>query len=508
MSSTMSSPEPSLNVVTSNQLRSTTDRIIHECPRIRILVIGKVGCNRLLLGVSLTHGQSGVGKSALISAAFNVDLANVLHDRAGFWSIEKEIIPPHNDRFVLHDWQGFAPGEVANFNVVRNFIQRRANMPDVKDQLHAIWFCLEIPTNGAVLEMGDLNFLNLPLGKVPVVVAFTKLDILVHKFENDLYHSSAYHGEAIDEESFNALVDNHVKLELDRTCIHPLRMATHHFSGPPQYLAVSTKVLSAHTLANLVKVTQDHIDERVYLVWALAQRVNADVKIDASIRIGRRKYWRGLASSLFFTDKPLKTRLDAIHEDIVVTWNFYDEEMYLLSDEFKSVMSHLVSELGDPLSLAAADAAGQSHTAALDLVSGLISGDPTAPIGVATTVSMTCAQWVHRYDVYRVAPHVLRCLMGYIIDLMIVMQSLFWMISPNGGNHENGLPAMRDLVQDALEAYGNSGDLARVHGRISESVARTTVLNLAHRDHVLDEIERLILENKFVPPDIHAEARG
>ncbi|KAF8883267.1 hypothetical protein BD779DRAFT_1540399, partial [Infundibulicybe gibba] len=87
----------------------------------------------------LVIGKSGAGKSSLINAAFNVDLANVSHDRAGVSSIEQEITSPHNNRFVLHDSQGFAAGEVANFNTVKNFIQRRANMPNVKDRLHAIW---------------------------------------------------------------------------------------------------------------------------------------------------------------------------------------------------------------------------------------------------------------------------------------------------------------------------------------------------------------------------------
>lgn len=36
-------------------------------------------------------------------------------------------------------------------------------------------------------------------------------------------------------------------------------------------------------LAELVELTRDHIDNALWLLWALAQRVNADVKIAASI---------------------------------------------------------------------------------------------------------------------------------------------------------------------------------------------------------------------------------
>ncbi|KAF8883266.1 hypothetical protein BD779DRAFT_1540396 [Infundibulicybe gibba] len=214
------------------------------------------------------------------------------------------------------------------------------------------------------------------------------------------------------------------------------------------------------------------------------------MKIDASIRY----YWRGLASSLFFTNKTLKTCLDAIHKDIIITWNFCDEESYLLSDEFKAIMSHLVNELGDPTHPRQRSASLNSASAAVGLVSTLISGGATAPIGVAIAAGMVFAQWV--YDVYREAPHVLRCLMGYIVDLTIVMQSLFWMVKPGGNDHESGPPA-----------YEKSGDLARVHGCISEFVTGKTVLKFAQRDHVLDEVVRLIFENKFVPPDTHAEEK-
>jgi len=41
---------------------------------------------------------------------------------------------------VLHDSQGFEPGEVDNFNKVKTFLDRRAQMPEIKDRLHAIWY--------------------------------------------------------------------------------------------------------------------------------------------------------------------------------------------------------------------------------------------------------------------------------------------------------------------------------------------------------------------------------
>jgi hypothetical protein len=63
----------------------------------------------------------------------------VSHDKAGVSDIHQEITSESNPRFVLHDSQGFAAGEVDNFKTVTKFIEDRSARPDVKDRLHAIW---------------------------------------------------------------------------------------------------------------------------------------------------------------------------------------------------------------------------------------------------------------------------------------------------------------------------------------------------------------------------------
>jgi hypothetical protein len=87
--------------------------------------------------------------------------------------INKEIPPELNPRFVLHDSLGFEGGDISNLQIVRNFIKTRSKLPDLKDQLHAIWcapslydythklilimrrLCLETPTEDArIFETG------------------------------------------------------------------------------------------------------------------------------------------------------------------------------------------------------------------------------------------------------------------------------------------------------------------------------------------------------------------
>ena len=55
-------------------------------------------------------------------------------------NIDTAIIASENGRFVLHDSQGFQHGEGENFKKVVNFLKARKDMPNVRDQVHAVWY--------------------------------------------------------------------------------------------------------------------------------------------------------------------------------------------------------------------------------------------------------------------------------------------------------------------------------------------------------------------------------
>ena len=68
------------------------------------------------------------------------------HSEAGVSNINTAIIASENGRFVLHDSQGFEHGEGENFKKVVDFLKVRKDMPNVRDQVQAVWyvFCSSI----------------------------------------------------------------------------------------------------------------------------------------------------------------------------------------------------------------------------------------------------------------------------------------------------------------------------------------------------------------------------
>jgi hypothetical protein len=88
----------------------------------------------------------GVGEGFAVSACIIIEgpsmliaLQQVSHDGPGKANIDAEFRHPNNDKIILHDSEGFEPGEVAKFDTVKRFIEGREQMAELKDKLHAIW---------------------------------------------------------------------------------------------------------------------------------------------------------------------------------------------------------------------------------------------------------------------------------------------------------------------------------------------------------------------------------
>ena len=73
-------------------------------------------------------------------AATNTSTQLAEHDKRGEAIIETPLYSKSNERFVLHDSNGFEPGENDNLQSVKAFIESRKTHKDIREQLHAVWW--------------------------------------------------------------------------------------------------------------------------------------------------------------------------------------------------------------------------------------------------------------------------------------------------------------------------------------------------------------------------------
>jgi hypothetical protein len=58
----------------------------------------------------------------------------------GLHDIEDQLVFASNPQFIFHDSRGFEAGGVDELEMVKAFIEKRAKMSRMADQLHAIWY--------------------------------------------------------------------------------------------------------------------------------------------------------------------------------------------------------------------------------------------------------------------------------------------------------------------------------------------------------------------------------
>ncbi|OAX37726.1 hypothetical protein K503DRAFT_771224 [Rhizopogon vinicolor AM-OR11-026] len=131
----------------------------------------------------------------------------------------------------------------------------------LKDQLHAIWVCLEVPyAGGRLLETGTEQFFALKregkLGNIPVVIVFTKYDVLVEQV--DYYMGPSLSG--LSEDDIEERIKKGTETKLREICTGPLEKFAQ-LDIP--HVAVSAKESHEETLARLIQITERHVYEHV-----------------------------------------------------------------------------------------------------------------------------------------------------------------------------------------------------------------------------------------------------
>jgi len=181
----------------------------------------------------------------------------------------------------------------------------------------------------------------------------------------------------------------------------------------------------------------------------------------------------------------LKACLDVLHRDIIAVWNLNDPTSFL-NEEAKKMMAETVDDLvdRDTINPTKTLTVGFSGVVAISGLIGGLSG-PAAPIVIPIVAGVVLAAWV--YTAYAKTKGTSRCLLGYIVGLIIVMQHLFPRVEGRNGNE---LVDVKAAFEAALGEYKRSGK-TDVHKEIT-SFVQSQALQRMDRDKALNKVTELI----------------
>ncbi|KAF8514895.1 era-like GTP-binding protein [Hysterangium stoloniferum] len=147
--------------------------------RFRILVIGNANAGKTTILEKVCHTQ---GRKPIY---LNNDSKLEPSASRGKHEIEHQFQYPTAHGFVFHDSCGFEAGGAVELQKVKDFIEHRARSGQLKDQLHAIWYCL--PTsNDRGMTNAEMSLFESGTGNVPIIAIFTKMDALDQQARNQL----------------------------------------------------------------------------------------------------------------------------------------------------------------------------------------------------------------------------------------------------------------------------------------------------------------------------------
>ncbi|KAH9045187.1 hypothetical protein EDB85DRAFT_2270240 [Lactarius pseudohatsudake] len=365
--------------------------------------------------------SSGAGKSTLINRIFGIDAAHVEDYKPGRADIQDEFVSAENPYFVLHDSKGFEPGDLANFEIVRDFLQQRSG-PELplSDRIHGLWLCIETPLAGArVLERGDEKLLQFAhKNKVPIVVVFTQYDKLVRTKEYELQESEPDPTRRRKRSVEEAQKAFDFCLQLLEFTIKPLGIPM------PCHVRVSVRIGHQEDVSPLVKATQDIVKERVkgdaWVMWAISQRISLPLKIQTCLTKGTSYYRRALMDSVpGLGHLLLRNCLEKVHNNIVTCWNFKGE--VLNSPKFQQQMLGLVHDVHtEPIvSILRNVNVNNQYLTSVTTASAPI----LPPITIQSPVEIFL-EWLSTTVLENVPP-VQRVLIVYTVDLVNVLVELF-----------------------------------------------------------------------------------
>ncbi|KAJ7055878.1 hypothetical protein C8F01DRAFT_448427 [Mycena amicta] len=290
----------------------------------------------------LVVGAEGVGKSCLLRHALGFEHQITPHFAAGDWDLSPGVSSLKNPRFVLHEL-GYVsnPNHSEGITKINRFVEGKTSQP-FEHQIHAIWFCVEIPFREglSVFTPLELEFLMQLDPKIPVIVIFTQFDGLVSRLDEEL---SLPDTEDVEEQ----LTLRRAHLKFEESCLEPLSQLT------PSLPYVRTSGLneneldaeSQQNLNTLLQtthyLTEEYIQGKLRRSSTIPNVASASDKLESSIRIAMKVYYRAVFSNIWW--HRLDDILAKLHRDTTRTWNLDDPLVRRDSLQFVSEVRRISS---------------------------------------------------------------------------------------------------------------------------------------------------------------------
>ncbi|KAG2103374.1 uncharacterized protein F5147DRAFT_277866 [Suillus discolor] len=142
----------------------------------------------------LIIGRANAGKTTILQKVCNTTDEPEIYDikgnkidaaiaqssiQRGNHDITTGMVFKSNPGFVFHDSCGFEAGSNEEFEKVKTFISEHAHATKLEERIHAIWYCIPMDDPSRTFQRSEEKFfLECDTGYVPVVVVFTKFEVL------------------------------------------------------------------------------------------------------------------------------------------------------------------------------------------------------------------------------------------------------------------------------------------------------------------------------------------
>ncbi|KAH8988983.1 hypothetical protein EDB86DRAFT_2808159 [Lactarius hatsudake] len=144
----------------------------------------------------LIIGRANAGKTTILKRVCETTESPVVYRggeevrgptflQRGEHTIDDQLVFSNHRGYIFHDSRGIESASKEELDILQGFIRRKCQEKQLRDKLHAIWYCVPMDNQRPGL---DLRFLKdiCPDQNVPVVVVFTKYDQFRRNVEIDV----------------------------------------------------------------------------------------------------------------------------------------------------------------------------------------------------------------------------------------------------------------------------------------------------------------------------------